>query len=167
MTFLMRVQSFKIECSLVFHNLYIANAMEYILFKTRVLGDHGKQPIYEFNWIIISIEIQLIKAANRMTKITTLFVCKWFQTTIFIQIESREIKWWQHFPIHSSSSSWLSILPHKHGGQKIKSLNCEMNSLCVISEQPTLRARFHNCFVWYVPLLLYYFIPDMEGISIS
>ena len=27
----------------------------------RGFGDHRKQPIYEFNWIVISIEIQLIK----------------------------------------------------------------------------------------------------------
>ena len=69
----------------------------------RGFGDHRKQPIYEFNWIVISIEIQLIKTANRMAEIITLFVCKKFQTTIFIQIKSHEIKWWRHFPIRSSS----------------------------------------------------------------
>ena len=76
----------------------------------RGFGDHRKQLIDEFNWIVISIEIQLTKTANRMAKIITLSVCKKFQTTIFIQNKSREIKWWRHFPIRSSS--WLSILPH-------------------------------------------------------
>ena len=39
--------------------------------------DHRKQRIYEFiNWIVISIEIQLTKTANRMAKIITLSVCK-------------------------------------------------------------------------------------------
>ena len=150
MTFLMRVQSFKIECSLVFHNLYIIHAMKYvslnylpysrlmavrspwknhawkpvsgvwrqarrylafqmgtiqrllcITFMTsqsqlwryccivmsrgpwllrrcfkRGFGDHRKQLIYEFNWTLISIEIQLTKTANRMAKIITLSVCK-------------------------------------------------------------------------------------------
>ena len=75
----------------------------------RGFGDHRKQLIYEFNWIVISIEIQSTKAANRMAKIITLSVCKIIQT-IFIQNKSREIKWWRHFPIRSSS--WLSILPH-------------------------------------------------------
>ena len=69
----------------------------------RGFGDHRKQPIYKFNWIVISIEIQLIKTTNRMAETITLFVCKLFQTTIFIQIKSREIKWWRHFPILSSS----------------------------------------------------------------
>ena len=40
----------------------------------RGFGNHWKQPIYEFNWIVISIE--LIKTANRMAKIITLSVCK-------------------------------------------------------------------------------------------
>ena len=35
------------------------------------------------------------------------------------------------------SSSWLSILPHKYGGQITEALNCEMDSLHVISKQPT------------------------------
>ena len=112
MIFLMRVQSFNIVCSLVFHNLYIVHAMKYIFLKylanrgwwrylafqmdtiqrllcitfmtsqshlwrsccivmsrgpwllrrcfKRGFGDHRKQPIYEFNWIVIFIEIQLI-----------------------------------------------------------------------------------------------------------
>ena len=108
----------------------------------RGFGDHRKQPIYKFNWPVISIKIQLIKTANRMAKIITLSVVNSFnfQTTIFVQIKSREIKWWRHFPIHSSS--WLSILPHKYGGQKTKSLHCEMNSLHVISKQPTLRTCY-------------------------
>ena len=127
MTFLMRVQSFKIKCSIVFHNLYNVHAMKYIsldylaysswrylafqmgtikrllcvTFMTsqshlwryccmvmsrglwllrrcckRGFGDHRKQPIYEFNWIVISIEIQLTKTANRMAKIIILSVCK-------------------------------------------------------------------------------------------
>ena len=111
MIFLMRVQSFNIVCSLVFHNLYIVHTMKYILiiflnylawwrhrafqmatiqrllcitFMTsqshlrrnccivmsrgpcllgrcfkRGFGDHRKQPIYEFNWIVIWIEIRL------------------------------------------------------------------------------------------------------------
>ena len=42
----------------------------------RWFGDHRKRPIYEFDWIVISIEIQLIKTANRMAEIITLFVCK-------------------------------------------------------------------------------------------
>ena len=105
-------------------------------FFKRGFGDHRKQPISGFNWIVISIEIHLIKTANQMAKIITLSVCKWFQTTIFIQIKSRKTKWWRHFPI--PSSSWLSILPHQYGGQKTKSLHCEMNSLHVISKQPTL-----------------------------
>ena len=104
----------------------------------RGLGDHRKQPIDEFNWIVISVEIQLIKTAHQMAKIITLSVCKKFQTTIFIQIKSREINWWRHFPIRSSS--WLSILPHKYGGQITESLHCEMDSLHVISKQPTLLA---------------------------
>ena len=40
----------------------------------RGFGYHRKQPIDEFNWIVISIEIQLIKTANRMAKLITLFV---------------------------------------------------------------------------------------------
>ena len=48
-----------------------------------------------------------------MAEIITLFVCKKFQTTIFFQIKSREIKWWRHFPVRSSSS--LSILHHQCG----------------------------------------------------
>ena len=45
----------------------------------RGFGDHRKQPIYEINWTVISVEIQLIKTANRMAKIITLSVCKQFQ----------------------------------------------------------------------------------------
>ena len=105
----------------------------------RGFGDHRKQPIQECNWIVISIEIQLVKTAKRMDKITTLFVCKLFQTIIFIQIKSCE-KWRRHFPIRSSS--WLSILSHKYGGQKTKSLHCEMNFLHVIFKQPTLWACY-------------------------
>ena len=93
----------------------------------RGFHDHRKQPIYECNWIVISIKILLIKTANRMAKIITLSVCKEFQTAIFIQIKSREIKLWRHFPIRSSS--WLSNLRHKYGGQKTKPLHCETNSL--------------------------------------
>ena len=70
----------------------------------RGFGDHRKQAVNEFDWIVISIEIQFRKTANRMAKIITFSVGK---TTIFIQIE---IKLWRHFPIRSSS--WLSILPH-------------------------------------------------------
>ena len=44
--------------------------------KITKFGDHPKQPIYEFNWIVISIEIPRIKAANRMAEIITLSVCK-------------------------------------------------------------------------------------------
>ena len=106
----------------------------------RGFGDHRKQPIQESTWIVISIEIQLVKTAKRMAKIATLFVCKLFQTIIFIQIKSREIKWLRHFPIRSSS--WLSILSHKYGGQKTKSLHCEMNSLQLIFKQPTLWACY-------------------------
>ena len=61
-------------------------------------------------------------------------------------IKSREIELWRHFPIRSSS--WLSILPHKYGGQKTKFLHCEMNSLHVISKQPTLPAY---CLPAYCP----------------
>ena len=39
----------------------------------RGFGDHRKQPICEFNWIVISIEIQLIKLQNRMAKIITIW----------------------------------------------------------------------------------------------
>ena len=45
----------------------------------RGFDDTRKQPIYEFNWMIISVEIQLIKPANQMTKFT-LSVCEQFQT---------------------------------------------------------------------------------------
>ena len=110
-------------------------------------GVHRKQPIGEFNWIVISIEIQLIKAANQLAKLITLSVCKYFQTVIFIQIKSRVIKWWRHFPIRSSSS-WLSILSHQDGGQKTKSLHREMNFLHVISKQHTLRACYKYVCIW-------------------
>ena len=106
----------------------------------RGFGDCRK-PICEFNWIMISIKIQLMKTANRMTKIITLPVCKWFRTTIFIQIKSREIKWWRHFSINGRS--WLSILLHKNGGQKTKSLHGEINSLHMLSQQPTFRACYY------------------------
>ena len=108
------------------------------MFQMRIWGDHRKQPIYKFDWIVISIKIQLIKTANLMAKIITLSIWKEFQTTIFIQIKSHEIKWWWHFPI--CSSSWLSILPRQYGGHKSKSLHCEINSVHVISKQPTLWA---------------------------
>ena len=97
----------------------------------RGFGDHRKQPIYEFNWVVD-------KHVNRMATVITLSVCKYFQRTIFIQIKSREIKCWRHFLIRINS--WLSILPHKYGRQKTKSLHCETNFLNVISKQPTLRA---------------------------
>ena len=38
----------------------------------RDFGNRRKQPIYKFNWIEISVEIRLIKTANRMTKIIIL-----------------------------------------------------------------------------------------------
>ena len=127
-TFLMRFQSFKIDCSLVFHNLslftqwsisswiilpnrgwwrYLAFQMGSIqrllciTFMTsqshlrrycclvmshgpwllrrcfkRGFGNHRRQPINEFDWIVISTEIQLVKTANLMAKIITLPVCK-------------------------------------------------------------------------------------------
>ena len=144
----MTVQSFKMEYSLFYHNLYIVHSrvsrrgsskgyvpcmgsiqrLLWITFMTsqshlwrscctmtsrcpwlsrrcfkRGFGEHRKQPIYEFNSIIIAIEIQLIINANQMSEIIALFVCKYFQTTIFNQIKFREIKWWRHFPIRSSS----------------------------------------------------------------
>ena len=43
----------------------------------RGFGDHRKQPIYEFNWVVISIEMQLIKTSNRLAEIITFFVCKY------------------------------------------------------------------------------------------
>ena len=43
----------------------------------RGFGDHRKQRIYEFNWVVISIEMQLIKTSNRLAEIITLFVCKY------------------------------------------------------------------------------------------
>ena len=107
----------------------------------RGFGDHRKQLIYEFNWIIISIEIQLTKTANRMAKIITLSVCKKIHTTIFIQNKSREIKWWRHFPIRSNS--WLSIFPHPiwWTENRILALWNEFSS-CDIYKQPTLRACY-------------------------
>ena len=106
MTFLMTVQSFKMECSLAFHNFYIVHtcisrygsskglavpsmgSIQWLLCITFMtshshlwryccimtshgpwllrrcfkwgFGVHRKQPIYEFNWIVLSIEIQLI-----------------------------------------------------------------------------------------------------------
>ena len=47
----------------------------------RGFSNHWKQPIYEFNcnWIVISIEIQLMKSAYWMAKIITLSVFKSFK----------------------------------------------------------------------------------------
>ena len=44
---------------------------------------HWKQPIYEFNWIVFSIEIHLIRTANWMAKIITLFVNNFKQQSLF------------------------------------------------------------------------------------
>ena len=55
----------------------------------RGFGDHRKQPIYEFNWIVSSIAVELIKTANRMAKIITLLENEFKPLLTAREVESR------------------------------------------------------------------------------
>ena len=104
----------------------------------RGFGNHRKQPIYEFNWIVISIEIQLIKLQIEWLKYShSLFVNSFFQQQSLFRSNLARLNNGGPSVVVVARFQFCLI---KNGGQKTKSLHYEMNSLDVISKQPTLRA---------------------------